>query len=342
MGYCKKCGEKLKENEKFCISCGEPNTSDEANNHEFREFIETEYAREAEKSKVSKKKNLKIVVPIIIVIMAVVIGGVAFIKLNASSKAKSEDTVKTENPVINETEVEEIAKEEDNHSNLNVEAEDKEKVKESEAPIKKKIVVLDPGHSSNGNRDQEKLSPDSNTMKIKDPGGAQGSVTGTPEYVVAMSVTLKLKVLLEQNGITVIMTKTQDIESPGNIDRAEVGNKNNADLSLRIHCDSADSKSAKGASMLVPAPVGYAKDISEVSKKYGGIILNDLVASAGMYNRGVIERSDLTGFNWSKVPVVLVEMGFMSNPEEDKLLNSEEYQNKLAEGLCNGILNSLK
>lgn len=214
--------------------------------------------------------------------------------------------------------------------------------KEKEEPIvNKKIVVIDPGHSSNGNKGMELQSPDSDIMKIKDPGGAEGVYTKTPEYVVAMGVSLKLKTLLEQNNITVIMTKTQDSESPGNIERAETGNVNNADLAIRIHCDSADSKSAKGASILTPAPIGYAKNISDISKKYSQVILNNLVSTVGMNNRGVIERSDLTGFNWSKVPVVLVEMGFMSNPEEDKLLNDDNYQNKLAQGLYNGIVEAL-
>lgn len=212
----------------------------------------------------------------------------------------------------------------------------------SEPVVNKKVVVIDPGHSSHGNKGMEKLSPDSDVMKIKDPGGAQGDFTGTPEYVVAMSVALKLKSLLEQNQVTVIMTKTQDSDSPGNIERAEVGNSNNANLEIRIHCDSADSSSANGASMLVPQPIGYAKDISGISEKYGQTILDSLVADAGMKNRGVVKRDDLTGFNWSKVPVVLVEMGFMSNPQEDKLLNDDSYQNKLAQGLCDGILESLK
>lgn len=228
----------------------------------------------------------------------------------------------------------------------------KEDTSKQEAPIEekqasepvanKKVVVIDPGHSSHGNKGVEKLSPDSDVMKIKDPGGAQGDFTGTPEYVVAMSVALKLKSLLEQNQVTVIMTKTQDSDSPGNIERAEVGNSNNANLEIRIHCDSADSSSANGASMLVPQHIGYAKDISGISEKYGQTILDSLVADAGMKNRGVVKRDDLTGFNWSKVPVVLVEMGFMSNPQEDKLLNDDSYQNKLAQGLCDGILESLK
>ena len=163
----------------------------------------------------------------------------------------------------------------------------------------------------------------------------------TPEYIITMNVGLKLKSLLEANGINVVMTKDDINLAPGNIERAEVGNNNNADLAIRIHCDSADVLSARGASMLVPAPVGYAENIAGISRTYGEVILNNLVSTVGMYNRGVIERSDLTGFNWSKVPVVLIEMGFLSNPEEDNLLNSDSYQEKLAQGLCNGILKAL-
>ena len=205
----------------------------------------------------------------------------------------------------------------------------------------KKTVVIDPGHGPGGNSEKEAQSPDSSIMKIKDGGGADGINSKTPEYVITMNVSLKLKSLLEANGINVIMTKEDINLVPGNIERAEVGNNNNADLAIRIHCDSADVTSAKGASMLVPAPVGYATDIAGISRTYGEIILNSLVANVGMYNRGVIERSDLTGFNWSKVPVVLIEMGFLSNPEEDSLLNDASYQEKIAQGLCNGILEAL-
>ena len=206
----------------------------------------------------------------------------------------------------------------------------------------KKTVVIDPGHGPGGNSEKEAQSPDSSIMKIKDGGGAEGINSKTPEYVITMNVALKLKSLLEANGINVIMTKEDINLAPGNIERAEVGNNKNADLAIRIHCDSADAISAKGASMLVPAPVGYATNIAEISRTYGEIILNSLVANVGMNNRGVIERSDLTGFNWSKVPVVLIEMGFLSNPEEDSLLNSDSYQEKLAQGLCNGILEALE
>jgi len=219
---------------------------------------------------------------------------------------------------------------------------DKTVPSEEETVVNKKTVVIDPGHGAGGNREQEKQSPDTSVMKIKDPGGAQGISTGVPEYVVNMRISLKLKTLLEQNNINVIMTKTEPNVNPGNIQRAETGNLNHADLSIRIHCDSSEGQSAHGASMLVPAAIGYAKDISSISREYGQTILDNLIADVGMYNNGVVERSDLTGFNWSKVPVVLIEMGFMSNSKEDNLLNDETYEDKLSNGLCHGILKSLK
>lgn len=209
-------------------------------------------------------------------------------------------------------------------------------------PVDKKTVVIDPGHGNHSNLEKEKQSPDSDIMKIKDGGGAEGVVTKVPEYEVNMKVAVKLKDLLEKNNFNVIMTKTTHSESPGNIERANVGNDNNADLEIRIHCDSSDNANAYGASMLVPEKLGYASNISDISRQYGEVILDSLVNTCGMKNRGIMPRNDMTGFNWSKVPVVLVEMGFMSNPNEDRMLSDDEYQNKLAQGLCNGIVEALK
>jgi N-acetylmuramoyl-L-alanine amidase len=207
----------------------------------------------------------------------------------------------------------------------------------------KKIIVIDSGHADRSNLEKEPIAPGSSEMKIKDGGGAEGVVTKTPEYSINMSVSKKLQSLLEKDGYTVKMTKTENSQSLGNVERAEIGNKENADLVIRIHADSSDSSSAKGASMLVPEPINEnTKAISEKSMYYGKTILNTLVSEVGMNNREVVQRNDMTGFNWSKVPVVLVEMGFLSNAEEDKLLCSEDYQNKLAQGLAHGIEAAVK
>lgn len=206
-----------------------------------------------------------------------------------------------------------------------------------------KVIVIDPGHANRSNLEKEPIAPGSSQMKIKDGGGAEGVVTKTSEQSINLKVAFKLRDLLQSRGYTVVMTKTREDQSLGNVERAEIGNKANAALVIRIHADSADTSSAKGASMLVPAAINEnTKAIYAASKNYGAAILNTMVNEVGMKNRGVIESSDMTGFNWSKVPVVLVEMGFLSNVEEDKLLSSQAYQDKLAKGLADGINQVIK
>ncbi|MBM7868557.1 N-acetylmuramoyl-L-alanine amidase [Clostridium pascui] len=213
--------------------------------------------------------------------------------------------------------------------------------KKNEVSKKRKVIVIDAGHGGKATLEKEPIAPGSTVMKEKDVGGAAGVSTGTPEYVVNLNVAVKLKNYLSKAGYKVIMTRTSNNESLGNIARAEVGNKTNADLVIRIHADSFTDSSAKGASMLVPDGVGYSKDISSISKKYGRIILNTLVSRVGMKSKGIITRTDLTGFNWSKVPVILIEMGFLSNPDEDRLLSSDSYQDQIAQGLFKGIQKAL-
>lgn len=203
----------------------------------------------------------------------------------------------------------------------------------------RKIIVIDPGHANRSNLEKESLAPGSSVMKIKDGGGAQGIVTRTPEYIINMKVSMKLKYYLEEKGYEVIMTKTKDSESLGNIERAEIGNKSNALLVIRIHADSSNDSSAKGASILIPAQINEnTKLIYDKSKKYASVVLNSLNKEVGINSRGVIERNDMTGFNWSKVPVILIEMGFLSNPDEDKLLSSNEYQDKIVKAIFDGIV----
>lgn len=148
-------------------------------------------------------------------------------------------------------------------------------------------------------------------MKIKDGGGAQGIVTKNPEYLINMKVSLKLKQILQQRGYTVKMTKADNSESMGNVERAEIWNREKADLAVRIHADSSENAGIKGVSMLVPAPINKnTRAIFHKSQEFGQVILNTVTKEVGMKNRGVVQREDMTGFNWSKAPVVLIEMGF--------------------------------
>ncbi len=200
------------------------------------------------------------------------------------------------------------------------------------------VIVIDPGHGPWVNLDMEPIAPGSEVMKRKYGVGTTGVVTGTLEREINLNVSLMLRDLLEADGFRVIMTRTDHETISSNIDRANLANDNNADMMLRIHSDSFKDSNVHGASMLVPGSVGYAVDIVDISRIYGEIILKTLTEEIGMKNRGVITRTDQTGFNWSKVPIMTVELGFLSNPDEDRLLSSSDYQTKLAHALYKGIV----
>ncbi|MBU3189406.1 N-acetylmuramoyl-L-alanine amidase [Clostridium bowmanii] len=270
--------------------------------------------------------------------------GKAYEKITQSIKANTENK--------NSNDKEEAVKDKVLENKTEDEKEDKTLTKEKtqvevqeykkvEKQPSKKIIVIDPGHASATSMEKEQQAPGSSIMKVKEPGGAQGINTKTPEYVVNMAVAVRLKTLLEEKGYTVVMTKTQNKQMLGNIARAIVGNKAKADLVIRIHADSNNDSSVEGASMLVPSDSKNTNAIYKASKIYGEIVLNNLINSIGMKNRGVVERDDMTGFNWSKVPVILVEMGFQSNVEEDKKLTTESYQNKISKALADGIHKAL-
>lgn len=208
---------------------------------------------------------------------------------------------------------------------------------------KKITIVLDPGHSSKSSNETEYVSPDSKEKKLKDTTGAISINSKIPEYEITNKISKTLKQLLEKDGYNVILTKDNISEQRSNIERANIGNMSNANLLIRIHCDSVDSQSANGASMLVPEVKGYVtKDIAQKSYLYGEKIIDAYTKTTGIYNRGVIKRDDLTGFNWSKVPVVLLELGFISNPKEDAYLSNNKNYNEICEGIKKGIDNCFK
>ena len=107
-----------------------------------------------------------------------------------------------------------------------------------------------------------------------------------------------------------------------------------ADLVLRIHCDGATKKSANGIGLFV----NKSFDISRESRRAAECILPRMVEATGARKRAVYERDTYTGLNWSTVPCILVECGYLTNPDEDVRLNDPEYQRKLAAGMVEGIV----
>jgi N-acetylmuramoyl-L-alanine amidase len=206
------------------------------------------------------------------------------------------------------------------------------------APAVAPLVCLDAGHGTPPaiGRQLEPIGPGSRQLKIKDGGGAAG------EASVALAIAVRARRLLLARGYRVAMTRTGPTihlgDGDGNIARARFCNRRHAALMVRIHADGSGDRSLHGVSTLVPAwHRGWTDDIYARSARAGRALQQAVTTATGAANRGVVQRSDLTGFNWADVPAVLVETGFMTNPTESRRLKTGAYQQRVALGLVRGV-----
>jgi N-acetylmuramoyl-L-alanine amidase len=200
------------------------------------------------------------------------------------------------------------------------------------------VIVIDPGHQLKGNNTLEPIGPGAKQKKPKVSSGTRGVTTKKPEYVLNLEISLRLQKELQKRGYKVVMTRTKHNVDISNRQRSEIANQAKADLFVRIHADGDIHPNTEGFSVLYPsADNPYTKAVYAKSKKASELIHQHMKASMKAKSRGVVPRSDLTGFNWSKVPVTLVEAGFMSNPAEDKKLSQFAYQALIVDGIADGV-----
>ena len=195
----------------------------------------------------------------------------------------------------------------------------------SSTPVTNKVVILDAGHGK----------PDE---------GAEG-LNGTTEEKTNLSITLKLQKLLEESGATVILTrsdenaiydldkntlkekKVSDIKN-----RVKIGNESSADILISIHLNKGDSESYSGWQT-------FYKKNDEKGKRLATSIQKELKETIKVENhREANEISNIYLVDKVQIPVTIVECGFLSNPQEEQKLLTDEYQNQLAWGIYNGIL----
>ncbi len=200
-----------------------------------------------------------------------------------------------------------------------------------------KVIVIDAGHGINNSNMQEAVAPGSQETKPAFTKGTRGK--NLTEEELSLILALKLGEELEKIGAKVYLTRTGHETTMSNIERAEFANNLKADLSVKIHADGVASSNAHGASVLVPGNKYLSGNLVTESRRAGEFVLREFVAETGAFDRGIFVRDDVTGFNWSEVPVVIIEVGFMTNPEEDSLMETVEYQNKMVSGMLNGIRN---
>lgn len=208
----------------------------------------------------------------------------------------------------------------------------------SAAKVKKKVICIDAGHQTRANLEKEPIGPGAKTTKFKVTGGTSGLWTKQTEYALALNVAKKLQKILKKRGYKVIMCRTENDVNISNSERASIANEAKADAFIRIHANGAANKAVNGAMTICQTKNNpYNSNIYSSSKLLSEKVLNSIVDKSGCKKLYVWETDSMSGINWSKVPVTIVEMGYMTNEKEDRALNTASYQKKMAEGMADGI-----
>lgn len=201
--------------------------------------------------------------------------------------------------------------------------------------------MIDPGHQgpSVDMSAPEPMAPGSSETKAKATSGTQGNFSGVPEYEVNLQVSLLLQQELTDRGYRVVMTRTDNETAISNKERAELASQQNADITVRIHANGAGDSSASGALTMAPTSANQylSSDIIEKSNTLASCIINHYCAATGLGNQGIISSDNMTGTNWSTVPVAILEMGFMSNQNDDLYITNTANHPAMVAGIADGI-----
>ena len=210
-------------------------------------------------------------------------------------------------------------------------------------PLSGVRIGIDPGHQGKWNSELEASSPNGGTMKYKASSGTTGVATKIPEYKTNLEISLKLRDALIELGAEVVMTRETHNIDISNQQRAALMNENNVDLALRVHCNGSENQSVNGLEIYTRKTCAYGNDVVDVSqllaneKRAAEAMFAEIGAATGAKKNKIYYNDNYTMNNWSKVPCLLLELGYMTNPTEDRNLNDPAYQDKIVRGIVNGV-----
>lgn len=308
--YCENCGAKWDDDVLICGNCGAP----------FAETQETEDESAFDEKERRGSTNILRALIILGLIIGIII---SLWSLVSFLRSGHEETISSEGTVV----VSEETKSPTNDSSSDL-----------EVPTSSLCVVIDPGHQRNGNPELEPIGPGATEMKAKVTGGTTGRYTGVPEYVLNLQIGLQLKEELEERGYRVIMTRETHDVNLSNQERAQIAAESDGDIFVRIHANGSDDPTAEGAmTICMTENSPYHPELYPASYALSESILDQLVESTECRREYVWETDTMSGINWATIPVSIVEVGYMTNENEDMKLSSEDYQHLIVLGIANGI-----
>ena len=200
------------------------------------------------------------------------------------------------------------------------------------------VIVIDPGHQGQGDSRKEPVGPGSSVMKARVTSGTTGCVSGLDEYELNLQVSLLLRTELESRGYTVYMTRETHDVNISNKERAEYASSVGGDILVRIHANGDDNSSVNGALCMAPSDSNaFVSALAPESQRLSQCIIDSYCQATGLRNRGVMITDNMSGINWSTMPVTIVEMGFMSNAGDDSKMADSDFQKKMVDGIADGI-----
>lgn len=209
-------------------------------------------------------------------------------------------------------------------------------------PLSGVKVCIDPGHQA-GQVKAGRVEQYPGSGKRVSGGNStqgQGKVTLRKESVGVLEISYRLCRILRSLGAEVVMTRWIEDTAVTNMERAEYANAENADYCLRIHLNMSSEGTNNAVYVYGPLHSPYAREALpyEQYRDTAQTILEGMKAATGVQG-GVVRMTDqFVGNNWTKMPTFLLECGFLSTPWNDYILTTDDYQEKIANGVANGLV----
>ena len=196
-----------------------------------------------------------------------------------------------------------------------------------------KIIVVDPSCQELPNKKKEPIAPGAFKTAFRTGTGEVGKETGIREYELNLKLAKIVKKYLEDYGYEVVMTRDSNDVDLSNSDRAMIANTTEADLYVVIGTGEEPGISVKCQTEDNP----YTFDNYDKSRLLADTLLGSIVQGSGATDNGVDEVDDYAAINWSVVPTAVVEIGKLSDVDEEAKLADDDYQKELAKGIADGV-----